>query len=156
MFFWFLGISYDFRGAFCGHLRIGSWLIDGLLTTLEAVGHQLDHCRFPWNSRRGLANGPVSTVADRSATAYVEFFRNVPLLVWLFFWYFGAPEVLPESIRSGSSATGSNSGRAVAGISFYHGARIRRRSSAPEFSPFRRRSLRQAFRPAFLSCRPIA
>jgi ABC-type amino acid transport system permease subunit len=29
----------------------------------------------------------------------VEFFRNVPLLVWLFFWYFGAPEVFPEGIR---------------------------------------------------------
>ncbi len=29
------------------------------------------------------------------ATAYTEFFRNIPLLVQLFFWYFAAPRILP-------------------------------------------------------------
>ncbi|WP_283148887.1 amino acid ABC transporter permease [Silvimonas soli] len=31
------------------------------------------------------------------ATAYVQIFRNTPLLIQLFFWYFGAPNLLPES-----------------------------------------------------------
>lgn len=31
--------------------------------------------------------------------AFVEYHRNVPLLVQLFFWYFGMPELLPEAIR---------------------------------------------------------
>jgi glutamate/aspartate transport system permease protein len=31
------------------------------------------------------------------ATAYVEFFRNVPLLVQLFSWYFVLPELLPPA-----------------------------------------------------------
>lgn len=31
--------------------------------------------------------------------AYVEYHRNVPLLVQVLFWYFGMPELLPEGIR---------------------------------------------------------
>lgn len=33
------------------------------------------------------------------ATAYVEFFRNTPLLVQLFFWNFALPAGLPEQVR---------------------------------------------------------
>ena len=32
------------------------------------------------------------------ATAYVELFRNIPLLVQMFLWYFVMPELVPESI----------------------------------------------------------
>lgn len=31
--------------------------------------------------------------------AYVEYHRNVPLLVQILFWYFGMPELLPEGLR---------------------------------------------------------
>ncbi|MEF2146103.1 MAG: amino acid ABC transporter permease [Desulfovibrionaceae bacterium] len=33
------------------------------------------------------------------ATAYVEFFRNTPLLVQLFFWYYAFPSILPDVAR---------------------------------------------------------
>lgn len=33
------------------------------------------------------------------STAYVEFFRNTPLLVQLMFWYFAFPRALPEAAR---------------------------------------------------------
>ena len=33
------------------------------------------------------------------STAYVEFFRNTPLLVQLLFWYFAFPMALPEGAR---------------------------------------------------------
>ena len=33
------------------------------------------------------------------ATAYTEFFRDIPLLVQLFFWYFAAPRILPAHIE---------------------------------------------------------
>lgn len=41
---------------------------------------------------RTLPIRPVSLVC----TAYVELFRNVPLLVQMFLWYFVLPEALPE------------------------------------------------------------
>jgi glutamate/aspartate transport system permease protein len=41
---------------------------------------------------RTLPNKVVSTLC----TSYVELFRNVPLLVQMFIWYFAVPEMLPE------------------------------------------------------------
>ena len=48
-----------------------------------------------------LAAGRSSSRAPLawSAAAYVSVFRNTPLLVQLFFWYFGAPSLLPEAAR---------------------------------------------------------
>ena len=74
------------------------WLLDGWLTTL-------------WVSLLVSAGATVLGVfiaAGRSSSrpallratgAYVSLFRNTPLLVQLFFWYFGAPAVLPEAVR---------------------------------------------------------
>ena len=36
--------------------------------------------------------------AVRIANGYVELFRNIPLLVQMFLWYFVMPELLPVSI----------------------------------------------------------
>jgi glutamate/aspartate transport system permease protein len=36
--------------------------------------------------------------AVRLGNAYVEFFRNIPLLVQLFLWYFVLPELLPKTL----------------------------------------------------------
>jgi polar amino acid transport system permease protein len=38
---------------------------------------------------------PATFIVD----AYVEYHRNVPLLVQVLFWYFGMPELLPEGVR---------------------------------------------------------
>ena len=50
----------------------------------------------------GAVIGVLRTVPNKAlsgfATAWVELFRNVPLLVQLFIWYFVLPELLPESI----------------------------------------------------------
>lgn len=50
----------------------------------------------------GALVGVLRTVPNRwlsgIATAWVELFRNIPLLVQLFLWYFVLPELLPESL----------------------------------------------------------
>ena len=50
----------------------------------------------------GALIGVLRTVPNKAlagfATAWVELFRNIPLLVQLFIWYFVLPELLPESI----------------------------------------------------------
>ena len=35
----------------------------------------------------------------RFANGYVELFRNIPLLVQMFLWYFVLPEVVPSGVR---------------------------------------------------------
>ena len=50
----------------------------------------------------GAVIGTIRTMpnrwAVRLANAYVELFRNIPLLVQMFLWYFVMPEVVPASI----------------------------------------------------------
>src|SRR5690242_16534684 len=49
----------------------------------------------------GIVVGVLRTLPSRTASwigfAYVEFFRNMPLLVQLFLWFFVLPELLPRS-----------------------------------------------------------
>lgn len=50
----------------------------------------------------GAIVGTVRTMPSKSAArlanAYIELFRNVPLLVQMFLWYFVMPEVVPEAL----------------------------------------------------------
>ncbi|GLR12122.1 amino acid ABC transporter permease [Chitinimonas viridis] len=50
----------------------------------------------------GSLIGTVRTMPNKwlagLATAYVELFRNIPLIVQLFLWFFVLPEVLPEQM----------------------------------------------------------
>jgi His/Glu/Gln/Arg/opine family amino acid ABC transporter permease subunit len=118
----FLG-SYQFRWSVLWESPYGTWLLDGLLMTLR-----LSAISWIFAVLLGILFGALRTVPFRplraAGTVYVEFFRNVPLLVWLFFWYFGAPEVFPEVVRQWLIHHGMEFWSAVAGISIYHGARM--------------------------------
>jgi His/Glu/Gln/Arg/opine family amino acid ABC transporter permease subunit len=121
--FVFSFIPYEFRWGVLWEAPHFTWLLDGLLTTLRLAV-------FSWVFAvlLGILFGAMRTVPFRPlralATAYVEFFRNVPLLVWLFFWYFGAPEAFPEPVRQWFIRHGMEFWSAIAGISVYHGARM--------------------------------
>ena len=58
------------------------------------------------------------------ATFYVEFFRNVPLLVWMFFWYFGVPPLLPRAVRDWLFNHGVEFWAGMFALGVYHGARF--------------------------------
>lgn len=62
-------------------LSLGSWLIALVIGSLMGVFRTV-----PNRILRGLS------------TVYVEVFRNVPLLVQLFLWYFVVPELLPAPV----------------------------------------------------------
>jgi len=72
------------------------WMLAGLATT---VGLSL--AAWLMALALGLAAGIMRTLPQRFwaglATAYVEVFRNIPLLVQLFIWYFVLPELLPQA-----------------------------------------------------------
>lgn len=70
------------------------WLFDGLWITLS-----LSVCAWIIALAAGALLGVLRTVPHKGlaglAAGYVEVFRNVPLLVQLFIWYFVLPELLP-------------------------------------------------------------
>lgn len=46
----------------------------------------------------GIARTEPSRGAQSLAAAYVELFRNIPLLVQMFLWFFVLPEVVPKAV----------------------------------------------------------
>jgi glutamate/aspartate transport system permease protein len=92
-------LAYDFRWTVLWEPQYRTLLLDGIRMTLVVspiawvmaciVGTVVAVCRTaPWRIARALG------------TVYVEFFRNTPLLVQLFFWYFGAPQLLPPTAQT--------------------------------------------------------
>jgi glutamate/aspartate transport system permease protein len=118
-----LGLQYEFRWSVLVGAPYGTWLLDGIKTTLVLS-------LFAWVLAMllGVLFGAMRTAPVRivrwAGTAYVEFFRNVPLLVWLFFWYFGAPQMLPQAAQEWLNRHGAEFWSAVVGLSVYHGARM--------------------------------
>jgi glutamate/aspartate transport system permease protein len=71
-------------------------LLSGLLVTIETA-----LCAWVIALAFGTIVGVLRTLPSKTATsvgfAYVEFFRNMPLLVQLFLWFFVLPELLPHA-----------------------------------------------------------
>ncbi len=75
------------------------WLLDGFLLTL---GLALLSCLLATLTRRPPGHRPAVAPAPAvlAGARYLALFRNTPLLVQLFFWYFGVPALLPEALVS--------------------------------------------------------
>ncbi len=58
------------------------------------------------------------------AHGYLEFFRNTPLLVQMFFWYFGSYKVLPQAVNDWLAATNFEFAAAVIALTIYTSAFI--------------------------------
>jgi polar amino acid transport system permease protein len=101
----------------------GAWLLQGLITTLE-----LSALAWVLAVALGILSGALRTVAFTPlrwlATSYVEFFRNVPLLVWMFFWYFGVPPLLPRGVQDWVFDHGAEFWAGMMALGVYHGARM--------------------------------
>lgn len=54
--------------------------------------------------------------------AFVESIRNIPLLAHMLFWYFGAPELLPETLKTWLYAGNIEAASAVIALTFYTAA----------------------------------
>jgi len=73
----------------------------------------------------GVMRTLPSPLARRISGAYVEFFRNIPLLVQLFLWYFVLPELVPPSIGTWlKQLPNANFYTAAIGLGFYMSARV--------------------------------
>lgn len=73
----------------------GSWILSGLYWTV-AVALASWVLAFFLGSIVGIIRTSGNGVLGAIGAAYVSLFRNIPLLVQMFLWYFVVPELLPE------------------------------------------------------------
>ena len=71
------------------------WLVSGFLWTIS-VSIAAWVLAFSIGSVIGIARTTDNKILRGIGTCYVEIFRNVPLLVQMFLWYFVFPELLPD------------------------------------------------------------
>lgn len=91
-----LNYQFDWNLVLSG--EYGQWIIDGLIVTLKISALSIV---------LSMALGTLIAVFRMSkvkplewfSLAFTEFFRNTPLLVQIFFWYFGSDAVLPKSVN---------------------------------------------------------
>jgi polar amino acid transport system permease protein len=116
-------MTYHFDWSVLWSGQSGAWLVHGILVTL-----QLSILSWLAAVALGVLSGTLRTTTIAPlrwlASGYVEFFRNVPLLVWMFFWYFGMPPLLPEGIQEWLLDHGAEFWAAVCALGVYHGARF--------------------------------
>ena len=116
-------MNYQFKWSVLWSGQSGVWLLQGLITTLE-----ISALAWVLAAALGIFSGALRTVpwkpARALATFYVEFFRNVPLLVWMFFWYFGVPPLLPRAVQDWIFNHSAEFWAGMFALGVYHGARM--------------------------------
>ena len=116
-------MSYQFNWSVLWSGQSGSWLLQGVLTTLG-----ISVLAWVLAAALGILSGAMRTVPWKPvralATFYVEFFRNVPLLVWMFFWYFGVPPLLPRGAQDWLFNHRAEFWAGMFALGVYHGARM--------------------------------
>jgi polar amino acid transport system permease protein len=73
------------------------WLLDGWLMTLWTTAIVVAAATL-LGALLAAARESGRPALTRATGVYLSLFRNTPLLVQLFFWYFGLPALLPEGV----------------------------------------------------------
>jgi polar amino acid transport system permease protein len=116
-------MNYHFDWSVLWTGQSGQWLLQGAVTTLDISA-------LAWliALALGILSGALRTVPFAPlralAACYVEFFRNVPLLVWMFFWYFALPPLLPRPAQDWLFNHSAEFCAGTMALGVYHGARL--------------------------------
>ena len=103
------------------HGQYHEWLVAGLLVSLKLAGLTIA-CALPLAIVVALLRlSPWRPLRWLGAT-YVEGIRNVLLIAHLLFWYFGAPELLPDSLKERLYAGSYEFVAAAIGLTLYAAA----------------------------------
>ena len=116
-------LTYKFDWSIITSGQYFEWLVSGLKVTLQLslagiilsfllgliiAVMRMSHCKpFRW-----------------SACVYLEFFRNTPLLVQIFFWYFGSYKLLPTVVNDWLNNTGFEFAAGLIALTIYTSAFI--------------------------------
>jgi glutamate/aspartate transport system permease protein len=87
-------VTYNWNWAILVTEPYVGWILSGLMMTL-AIACAASVIAFVLGSIVGIFSTVPSRACRAVAIVYVELFRNIPLLVQMFLWYFVLPELLP-------------------------------------------------------------
>lgn len=116
-------LNYTFDWSIITSGQYFDWLLSGLITTLKlsAISIILAFILGLLVAVMRMShNRPVRWIAH----AYLEFFRNTPLLVQIFFWYFGSYKLLPAIVNNWLNETGFEFAAAAIALTIYTSAFI--------------------------------
>ena len=116
-------MNYHFDWAVVTSGKYFGWLVSGVAVTikLSVVSIALSFLLGLVIAVMRMSRfGPVRWFAH----GYLEFFRNTPLLVQIFFWYFGSYKVLPDAANEWLNARGFEFAAAVIALTIYTSAFI--------------------------------
>ena len=116
-------LSYHFDWSIVTSGKYFEWLVSGLMLTLE-----LSAMGIVFSFLLGLLIAVMRMSHIRPvrwfAHVYLEFFRNTPLLVQIFFWYFGSYKILPEAVNDWLNSTNFEFAAALIALTIYTSAFI--------------------------------
>jgi polar amino acid transport system permease protein len=103
------------------HGQYHDWLVNGFLLSLRLTAVTLVLALPLAMAIALLRLAPVAWLRGLG-WLYVESIRNVPLLAHLLFWYFAAPELLPEPVKAWLYQGSVEFASAVVALTFYAAA----------------------------------
>jgi polar amino acid transport system permease protein len=115
--------SYHFDWAIITSGQYFEWLLSGVKVTLQlsVVSVALSFILGLLIAVMRMSNmKPILWFSH----AYLEFFRNTPLLVQIFFWYFGSYKILPAAVNNWLNAMNFEFAAAVIALTIYTSAFI--------------------------------
>lgn len=116
-------LSYRFDWSVITSGTYHDWLVSGLLVTIK-----LSAISIVLSFLTGLLIAVMRMSHNRPvrwfAHIYLEFFRNTPLLVQIFFWYFGSYKILPMFVNEWLNEVGFEFAAATIALTVYTSAFI--------------------------------
>ena len=119
-----MGLAYEFDWSVLWREPFGMMLLKGLgLTIFIGLTAWIIALSL------GIILGTMRVMPSRSlrfvSTLYVEVFRNIPLIVQLFFWFFAGPMIFGETMaRQINQVSSLNFYVAIIGLGLYTASRI--------------------------------
>ena len=116
-------LSYKFDWSVILTGQYHDWLVSGLKVTI-----QLSLAGIILSFLLGLIVAVMRMshlkIFSWSAAAFLEFTRNTPLLVQIFFWYFGSYKLLPDAVNEWLNNTGFEFAAGLIALTIYTSAFI--------------------------------
>lgn len=89
-------MNYNWNWSILFEAPYLNWLLDGFIWTI-LVALAASAIAFTIGTAIGIFRTVPNRIIRLASRIYVEIFRNIPLIVQMFFWYFVLPEILPDA-----------------------------------------------------------